>query len=217
MAKPDHHENSNPSLYDGPLFSDVKIKFGGQIFNGHKAILCKESKHFHKALTGGFEEAQSGIIDLSTDEDPHAVRAMLRHIYGLEYIAIEERSDIALQAAIFDLADKYDVVTLRQRIVKKLPERFMDKVDVRDKGFMNALVHAFLVVPADNSMQQLLLVRAKKSIANLMREKEFLNALGLVPELCLALLKHSYENVQEVQPIYECTKYRKSFLYLQDP
>lgn len=142
---------------------------------------------------------------------------MLRHIYGLGYIKEEERRDIQLQEAIFALADKYDVATLRQRIVRMLPERVMGTIDVRDRGFMIALCNVFSVAPADKSMQRLLLARAKKSVASLMQEKVFTTALEEVPELCLALLKHSYENVQKAQPIYECTKYGKSYLYLKDP
>lgn len=142
---------------------------------------------------------------------------MLRHIYGLAYIKKEERTNIELQAAIFASADKYDVATLRQLIITKLPKAIMNTINVRDRGFIIALCNVFFVLPADKSMQQLLLGRAKKSIANLMQDKEFLATLDLLPELCLILLKHSYEDVQEVQPIYECTKYGKSYLYLQDP
>ena len=42
------------SLYDQELFSDVKILFSGKTFRGHKAILCRRSKYFEKALTGKF-------------------------------------------------------------------------------------------------------------------------------------------------------------------
>jgi len=50
----------------------------------HKKVLCAQSDFFQKACEGGFQEASSGVIDL-TEDDPDAVRAMVQFCYTVDY------------------------------------------------------------------------------------------------------------------------------------
>ncbi|GAB1316963.1 hypothetical protein MFIFM68171_07173 [Madurella fahalii] len=72
--------SSDENLLRSGLFSDVTIKCGDRTWKLHKSILCTRSVWFEKALTGSFQEAQSGIITIENFE-PEAVDWVLCYIY----------------------------------------------------------------------------------------------------------------------------------------
>lgn len=71
---------NNPRLLESGLFSDVTVRCGDRTWNLHKNILCSRSIWFEKALTGNFEEAKSGIVNIENFE-PEAIDSLIRYIY----------------------------------------------------------------------------------------------------------------------------------------
>lgn len=63
------------------LFSDVTVKCGDRTWSLHKNILCSRSVWFEKALTGSFEEAKTGVVEIRNFE-PESVDWMVRYIYS---------------------------------------------------------------------------------------------------------------------------------------
>ncbi|THW72291.1 hypothetical protein D6D19_06628 [Aureobasidium pullulans] len=122
---------SDRSFFDTEVLSDVKVKFGGQQLLCHKTVLARKSEYFYRAFTGQFPVASNKEVDLGDDDDPEAVRAMIRHIYDLPYdqmlegntfddtAAYSTNEDLLFHIAVFTAADKYDVATLRPLAVKK--------------------------------------------------------------------------------------------------
>lgn len=105
-------------------------------------------------------------IDLGDDEEPEAIRAMIRHIYGLPYgNTIKEKSeddnasasvkaDLIFLVHLFIAADKYDVPSLRPLVV----EEFEDLMHTNWKGDQFIPSMQMLCGPsaghlADNSLQ----------------------------------------------------------------
>ncbi|KAI4723122.1 hypothetical protein E4T48_00672 [Aureobasidium sp. EXF-10727] len=132
MTAHDTAAGGDESLFDNETLSDVLIKFGKQQqLHGHKAVLARRSKYFYKAFSGHFPVASSKEIDLGDDEDPEAIRAMIRHIYDLPYdqmleentgddtAAYSTNEDLMFHIGVFTAADKYDVRSLRPLVVKK--------------------------------------------------------------------------------------------------
>ena len=59
----------------------MTLKCGDRTWSLHKNILCSRSVWFEKALTGNFEEAKTGVIEIRTF-DPEPVDWMVRYIYS---------------------------------------------------------------------------------------------------------------------------------------
>ncbi|KAK3901776.1 BTB/POZ protein [Staphylotrichum tortipilum] len=80
-----------PSIYAGlsallgsEKFSDMSIRCGGREFKAHRAIVCAQSRFFDRALTGGFTEAATGVVDLPED-DPAVLERFLQFLYTGTY------------------------------------------------------------------------------------------------------------------------------------
>lgn len=69
--------------------------------------------------------ASSGTISLGDDDDPKAIHAMVRHLYDLPYdqasvlFAKSTSADLMFHINVFEVADKYDVPSLRVLSVGK--------------------------------------------------------------------------------------------------
>ncbi|KAF1345124.1 hypothetical protein BDV97DRAFT_372359 [Delphinella strobiligena] len=162
------------SFFNNATFSDMKIKFSDQEILAHKSTLSSKSEYFFKAFSGQFPVATSGEIDLGDDDDPEAVRAMIRHIYDLPYDQIADdavpesaypihiddenktcSNNLMFHIGVFTVADKYDVPSLRALVVKVV-KRVMEASWVSDQFIAAVKATCFLTAPnlADNSLQQ---------------------------------------------------------------
>ncbi|KAH8811099.1 hypothetical protein F5884DRAFT_830995 [Xylogone sp. PMI_703] len=65
-------------------FSDMIIRCGGRDFKAHRAVVCTQSSFFDKALTGGFQEGSSDVVELRED-DPDVVERFLQFLYTGNY------------------------------------------------------------------------------------------------------------------------------------
>jgi hypothetical protein len=77
--------------------------------------------------------ATSNEVDLGEDEEPEAIRAMIRHMYDLSYdqmlegqehsvddtAAYSTNEDLLFHIGVFTAVDKYNVPSLRPLVVKK--------------------------------------------------------------------------------------------------
>lgn len=68
------------SLWGKEEFADCIVKCKGREWKCHKFILCLRSEWFNTALTGTFEEAKTGIIEMSAT-DPAVTEQVLRFLY----------------------------------------------------------------------------------------------------------------------------------------
>ncbi|KAF2213786.1 hypothetical protein CERZMDRAFT_95824 [Cercospora zeae-maydis SCOH1-5] len=66
-------------------FSDLTITCNDKRWAVHKAIVCSRSGFFDGACSHQFREANSGVIDLSED-DEDAVEQMIHYLYHLDYL-----------------------------------------------------------------------------------------------------------------------------------
>ncbi|KAL2144202.1 hypothetical protein VTI28DRAFT_9493 [Corynascus sepedonium] len=72
--------SSDAKLLRSGLFSDVKVKCGDTTWQLHKNILCTRSQWFEKALTGSFEEAKTGVVEVENFA-PKQIDWVLQYIY----------------------------------------------------------------------------------------------------------------------------------------
>ncbi|THW74860.1 hypothetical protein D6D18_10056 [Aureobasidium pullulans] len=166
-------------IFDNPLLSDVVVKFGPYSIKAHKSNLSQGSKYFLKAFTSGLKETYSNEIVLKGNDDPKAVLALLRHIYGLSYdhesTSNTETPDLPFHAATFAVADKYDVPKLRDAVVGNAQRLLM-----RSETLLNCdpveMIKAFDIVfagtPADSRLQKLLERHWQKKLPEILKSHQ---------------------------------------------
>ncbi|KAK3719924.1 hypothetical protein LTR37_004047 [Vermiconidia calcicola] len=71
-------------------YSDLTITCNYRQWAVHRAIVCSRSGFFDGACSSQFREANSGVIDLS-EEDEDAVEQMIHFFYHLDYLNRPER------------------------------------------------------------------------------------------------------------------------------
>ncbi|KAF5253943.1 hypothetical protein FANTH_1268 [Fusarium anthophilum] len=74
---------SLPGMLETGELSDLTIICGNTRHRVHKLVLCTGSKFFKVACTGMYKESD-GEINLP-DDDPAAVRKMIRYLYNIDY------------------------------------------------------------------------------------------------------------------------------------
>ncbi|KAJ9624856.1 hypothetical protein H2203_004806 [Taxawa tesnikishii (nom. ined.)] len=76
------------TLHLGGKYSDLTVVCGSKRWAVHKAILCSRSGFFDGACSNQFRESQTGLIDLSED-DEEAIEHMIHYFYHLDYLTDE--------------------------------------------------------------------------------------------------------------------------------
>ena len=54
-------------LFDSDVYADLTVVCNGKSWKVHKAIVCSRSRFFDAAMKAPFREAETGVIDLSSD------------------------------------------------------------------------------------------------------------------------------------------------------
>ncbi|KAG9697413.1 hypothetical protein KCU95_g3711, partial [Aureobasidium melanogenum] len=190
MAASGSASSSDRSFFDNRFLSDVTLKFGGQQLSCHKVVLARRSEYFFRAFSSHFPVASSNEVDLGDDENPEAIRAMIRHIYDLAYdkmieentvddsAAYSTNEDLLFHIAVFTAADKYDVASLRPLVVKK----FIDLMETswESEGFATSIQK--LTGPsaghlADNTLQAAAAAFCAKNLTKLVKKDEFVKMI----------------------------------------
>ncbi|KAK4118675.1 hypothetical protein N657DRAFT_583296 [Parathielavia appendiculata] len=72
--------SSDEKLLRTGLFSDVTLKCGDRTWQLHENIFCSRSLWFEKALTGSFQEAKTGLVEIQNFA-PEAIDWLVQYIY----------------------------------------------------------------------------------------------------------------------------------------
>ncbi|KAK8018762.1 hypothetical protein PG991_007952 [Apiospora marii] len=108
------------SAFGDDRFTDAVVKCGGQTWNVHRVIVCRESEWFEKALGGNFIEASNRVIEFSDDfhfepsDDPAA------------NISPEESTYASQLVGLYELAD-YFAIGFRDQALEYL-QQYLEKV-----------------------------------------------------------------------------------------
>ncbi|CAK4034958.1 hypothetical protein DOTSEDRAFT_71038 [Lecanosticta acicola] len=84
------------ALHVGGKYSDLTVTCNYRQWAVHRAIVCSRSGFFDGACSHDFRESNSGVIDLS-DDDEEAVEQMIRYFYHLDYLNDEPEQQPSAQ------------------------------------------------------------------------------------------------------------------------
>ncbi|KAI4732100.1 hypothetical protein E4T49_00140 [Aureobasidium sp. EXF-10728] len=130
MTIEDTKEWGSRSLYDNSTLSDVTIKFSDHQVYAHKAILAHKSDYFMTAFTSRFQKL---TLEMMTIPKPFmqcfATSTTCRTPKVLELTSGSEEN-LVLCLNVFIVADKYDVISLRQKVIPNFrqTETFVESV-----------------------------------------------------------------------------------------
>ncbi len=110
--------------YQGDPVVSLYVGNDRKVFYIHRNLLCNASPVFKAALAGTFRESSDLSMDLP-DEDVGSLNRLVQWLYTKRYEVDNYDSEENLRARYWQLArlnalaDKYDIVTLRNDIVDK--------------------------------------------------------------------------------------------------
>ena len=108
------------------LFCDVKFKVEGRIFQAHRSTLCRMSPVFLKMFTTDMKDAKAAEPIEIEDATSEGFEAFLDMAYG-----IKSSPDLSICLEILQLADKYDITTLKHFMEYKLMDMISDETVIR--------------------------------------------------------------------------------------
>ncbi|KAI4782296.1 hypothetical protein E4T52_02819 [Aureobasidium sp. EXF-3400] len=175
-------------LFDNKALSDVRIKLrDGESIHGDKQILAQKSEWFFRAFNGNFpfehQVASSNEICLDdTDEDPEAIRTMIRHIYDPNqhvYLALTIKA-FMFHVNVFAAADKYNVPSLRVLVIPRFTQLMMQRWSTNQQEFCRLI--RYLCGPtapnfADTSLQRSAAAFCSENITDLIKLDAFVSTL----------------------------------------
>ncbi|EGO54885.1 hypothetical protein NEUTE1DRAFT_125004 [Neurospora tetrasperma FGSC 2508] len=119
--------SSDEKLLESGLFSDVVVKCGDRTWNLHKNILCSRSIWFEKALTGHFEEAKTGVVNIENFE-PAAIDILIRYIYtgicDIPALSPNTKTNFVSCFEIYTVGDYFALVSLTRIALDTLNAEF---------------------------------------------------------------------------------------------
>ncbi|KAK3343294.1 BTB/POZ protein [Neurospora tetraspora] len=123
--------SSDEKLLESGLFSDVTVRCGDRTWNLHKNILCSRSIWFEKALTGNFEEAKSGIVNIENFE-PEAIDILIRYIYtgicDISALSPTTKTNFVSCFEVYTVGDYFALSSLTKIALDTLTTEFDSKV-----------------------------------------------------------------------------------------
>ncbi|THX34638.1 hypothetical protein D6D10_07500 [Aureobasidium pullulans] len=180
--RPELFTSKKQKLYNNPALSDVIVQFGEYRLYGHKAILANGgSVWFEKALLGNFSEAKQDILDLGEEDDPDAVCALIKHLYGDTYHEQDvpfDHGEYDNHLTVYTIGDKYDSATLRQQALNRLLSSIESELSYRDIPvpvihFIQKILGPSAIVFGDKAIQTGVCQLVSKYVYNLWNSKTF--------------------------------------------
>ncbi|KAL8778190.1 MAG: hypothetical protein Q9213_007526 [Squamulea squamosa] len=135
---------------------DLTISCGELQWKVHRIVVYSHSDWFRKACQPGFKEGKTALINLE-NENPALIAKLVEYLYGFDYDdsdsepnEVDQTDDknnndddqdqpvpqtcgkLALHAAMYVTADKYDVSTLKVLALAKFSTALVDRWDKED-------------------------------------------------------------------------------------
>ncbi|GAB7341664.1 hypothetical protein MBLNU457_g0012t1 [Dothideomycetes sp. NU457] len=176
---------------DDSAFSDLTLKFGGESRRVHKVILDRKSKWFATALTSSFAEAKQHEITLE-DDDPEILNAMLDFCYGDYPLGSDKRykgsTPAAFRARLFEMADKYDIPTLKDEVEAWFDTNNLESTTKEDRYQALTIMYRMPDMVA-RELRCIALEQVRCQLNKMNTEEEFQDLITEQPQLAADVLR----------------------------
>ena len=214
------------AFLDDPALSDLTICLSDRTVYAHRIVLCRGSEYFANMFTGRFQvsqmptaptnkarkltlnqqESASNEIKLQED-DPNAMLALLRFLYGLPYDA-EAKSkwltSLQPHAEVYVVADKYQIEPLKETVAENMRKIITAKAYTHKMGFLRycdsfknsddffGALHIILEVTTtqDIHSRKVLVDFLIQNIDFFRKQNELLSLFKEYPELAVEIISH---------------------------
>ncbi|RYP70052.1 hypothetical protein DL771_005743 [Monosporascus sp. 5C6A] len=215
------NKSHDKALLESGLFSDVEVKCGEESWRLHRNILSR-CLWFHKALTGSFEEATSGVIIIHTFEPKH-ISWLLEYIYlgDLDLRELCRQPSMAARLMdIFDLGDFFAIPKLCGDAMGYFSEYLAEELvqiqreyHLYDSTKLAAHIQTIRTIygrdtPAQKHFLPVLTEFIHRARYRLLREPEFTALLDEIPALAVKMFRTMVDSGEFVRVSYpsDCTK-----------
>ncbi|KAM0193451.1 hypothetical protein ACHAPI_007772 [Fusarium lateritium] len=174
------------SYSNNESFSDVVIRYEGTEFKAHSVILSCHSEYFAKQLAGSWKESIERVIDI-TDFDRSVIEGMLHFMYHFEYNNESTESDMVFHAGVYQIADKYRILVLKDYAKEKFSTAV--KSDWSTDDFPNAIELVYLTTPPeDRGLRDLVIETSYANLEKLISRDGFCEALRTTTDFAADLV-----------------------------
>jgi len=167
----------------------------------HKAILAFASDVFNREFYGSLKSEE--LIEIQ-DASHDVFQALIWYIYNPEEQIIWENVDLEFLAALYYLAEKYNVESLRDEIIAKIPEHKVTKENVL----------SIAILAEENTVHRHLSDALYNSAANFVfKENGFKEQFDKFDLFCEENVKHSlviFKLMERVKKMNYCEKCKQS-------
>ncbi|RSL42303.1 hypothetical protein CEP54_015532 [Fusarium duplospermum] len=169
--------SSLKGYFNQDTLSDLSVTCDGQTFKVHRLILCAHSKYFAKQLNGPWKESSEQVVNIK-DFDVGVVEAMLHFMYNFDYTNLNETSSMVFEAQVYQIADKYDIGSLKEHAKKKFGAAIGIGWAMDD--FPLAITVAYTTSPLeDRGLRDLIIETCHNNIDDLLGKSYFCEVLTL--------------------------------------
>lgn len=151
------------------------------------------------------QEAHENEMSLE-DDNPKAVRIMIRCLYGLGYKKDKSSTadDMLFLVDVFAIADKYDVPRLRKSVTIHFAELAKKKDFTRTNAFVECIKSACENAWADKSLERVILGICHEKLASVFQNQSFKDWLQTTTSFTLGYLEADLESNMRVKNIVGC-------------
>ncbi|KAI8664495.1 BTB domain-containing protein [Fusarium keratoplasticum] len=195
--------------FNQDTLSDLSVTCDGQTFKVHRLILCAHSKYFSKQLNGPWKESSEQVINIQ-DFDVGVVEAMLHFMYNFDYTNVNGTSSMVFEAQIYQIADKYDIDSLKEHATK----RFGAALDIGwpMDDFPLAITVAYTTSPLeDRGLRDLIIETSSQHIDDLLGKGYFCEVLRTTNDFAADLVPFLRARQAPDVKKYRCPSCRKTF------
>ncbi|KAM0245179.1 hypothetical protein ACHAP5_005572 [Fusarium lateritium] len=217
------------SYSDNESFSDTVIRSEGTEFKAHSVILSCHSKYFAKQLAGSWKvvmpnqifintnktkESIEKVIEI-TDFDGAVVEGMLHFMYHFEYTNESTESDMVFHAGVYQIADKYGILTLKEYAKEKFSTAVKSDWSTDDFPIAIELVYQ-TTPPEDRGLRDLVIETSNANLEKLISRDGFCEALRTTADFAADLVPFTCGKNSGQMHWYQCPSCDQTFQF-DDP
>ena len=102
-------------IFNNSLDSDLTVRCQGVDIKVHRVIIACQGGYFANAVKDIFKEGQDKLIELSDEDDPQVIKALLGYLYGLSWAVPDGYRPAIFEAAMYAAGDYYQLPTVKDR------------------------------------------------------------------------------------------------------